>query len=215
MTAIAAPHGLDSAPDKGGDGRAARAARTRDAVVDAFLELLDDGDAHPTARDIAARAGVSVRSVYVRFEDLDAVVLSAAQRQWERVLAITRPLPTSGPLTTRLDAFVAQRCRVLELIAPVRRAAEAQEAESPALAALLRWARQVARDEIAGVFATELDPLPRSARTRLLDALDVAAGTTTWEALRRQRRRPVAAARRVVAAMLRALLDQYGYDDEE
>ena len=207
MTAIGAHDELD--------GRAARAARTRDAVVHAFLELLEEGDAHPTARSIAARAGVSVRSVYVRFEDLDAVVLSAAQRQWDRVLEITEPLPTSGPRATRLDAFVAQRCRVLELIAPVRRVAEAQEATSPALASMLEWARGVARDEIAGVFGTELDPLPRAARTRLLDALEVAAGTTTWEALRRHRGRPVVAARRVVAETLTALLNRSATADEE
>jgi TetR/AcrR family transcriptional regulator, regulator of autoinduction and epiphytic fitness len=196
------------------DGRAARAARTRDAVIDAFLELIDAGEAQPTARSIATRAGVSVRSVYVRFEDLDAVVVSAAQRQWERVLAITEPLPTSGPRSVRLDAFVAQRCRVLELIAPVRRVAEAHEAESPALQSLLAWARQTSRDEIARVFALELDALSRAERGRLLDALDVAAGTTTWEALRRHRRRSASASRRVVTEMLAALLDRASTDEE-
>jgi AcrR family transcriptional regulator len=196
------------------DGRAARAARTRDAVVDAFLELLDAGDPQPTAQRIAARAGVSLRSVYVRFEDLDEVVVSAARRQWERVLEITEPLPTTGPRRARLDAFVAQRCRVLELIAPVRRAAEAQESQSAALATLLAWARQTARDEIAAVFEPELAPLPRAARGRLLDALDVAAGTTTWEALRRHHGRSRNAARGVVAEMLAALLDHASTDEE-
>ncbi|HEY8216466.1 MAG TPA: TetR/AcrR family transcriptional regulator [Acidimicrobiia bacterium] len=196
------------------DGRAARSARTRDAVVEAFLELLDAGDRQPTAQRVAARAGVSVRSVYVRFEDLDAVMVSAAQRQWERVLAIAEPLPASGPLPMRLDAFVAQRCRVLELIAPVRRAAEAQEPDSPALASLLAWARQTARDEIGRVFALELEPLPRAARTRLLDALDVAAGTTTWEALRRHQGRSAGAARRVVAEMLAAVLARVSNHEE-
>lgn len=200
MTAIDAP--------RSPDGRAARAARTRDAVIDAFLELIDAGDAQPTARSIATRAGVSLRSVYVRFADLDAVIVSAAQRQWERVVAITEPLPTSGPRAARLDAFVAQRCRVLELVAPVRRVAEAQEPESPALQSLLTWARQTARDEIARVFALELDPLSRAARARLLDALDVAAGTTTWEALRRHRGRSASASRRVVTEMLTAILDR-------
>jgi AcrR family transcriptional regulator len=197
------------------DGRSARAARTRDAVVDAYLELLEEGDAHPTARSIAARAGVSVRSVYVRFDDLDAVVVSAAQRQWDRVLAIATPLTTTGARTKRVEAFVAQRCDVLELIAPVRRVAEAQEADTPALASMLRWARDAARDELARVFAVEFEALPRAARTRLLDALEIAAGTTTWEALRRHRGRSIGAARRVVAEMLTALLDQAVNDDEE
>jgi len=197
------------------DGRSARAARTRDAVVDAYLELLEEGDAHPTARSIAARAGVSVRSVYVRFEDLDGVVVSAAERQWGRVRAISGPLPTTGSRATRLNAFVTQRCRVLELIAPVRRVAESLEHTNAALASMLADARAVARDEIARAFATEVDALPRTARVRLLDGLDVAAGTTTWEALRRHRSRSVGAARRVVAETCAALLDRVTTTDEE
>ena len=142
------------------------------------------------------------------------MIVSAAERQWQRVLAITEPLPTSGPRSARLDAFIVQRCRVLELVAPVRRVAEAQEAESPALQSLLAWARQTARDEIARVFSAELDALPRAGRARLLDALDVAAGTTTWEALRRHRGLSKNAARRVIVEMLAALLDRASREEE-
>jgi hypothetical protein len=141
-------------------------------------------------------------------------MVSAAQRQWERVLAVTESLPTTGPRATRLDAFVAQRCRVLELIAPVRRAAEAQEADSPALASLLAWARQTARAEISRVFAPEIESVPRPARQRFLDALDVAAGTTTWEALRRHHGRSAAAARHVIAEMLAAVLERASTNEE-
>ena len=38
------------------DGRAARAARTRAAIVDALLALLEEGDLQPTANRIADRA---------------------------------------------------------------------------------------------------------------------------------------------------------------
>src|SRR4051812_40199139 len=44
------------------DGRNVRAERTRKAVVEALLELLDEGDVRPTAERIAVRAGVSERS---------------------------------------------------------------------------------------------------------------------------------------------------------
>jgi AcrR family transcriptional regulator len=158
---------------------------------------------------------VSVRSVYVRFEDLDGVASAAAQRQWERVRAITTRVPSDGPLRERLDAFVEQRCRVLELLAPVRRVAEVQERSSPGLASLLTWARSLARREVAQVFAPELRDTSRRGRDALLDALDVAAGTTTWEALRHHRGLPEPAARRVVATMLDALLTRAGEPDQE
>jgi AcrR family transcriptional regulator len=157
---------------------------------------------------------VSLRSVYVRFEDLDALAVEAARRQWERISRLARPLSSTGPRSERITAFVEQRCRILEFAAPVRRAAEIQEPFSPALAELLRWARGLARDEVEHVFAAELDARSRGARARLLDGLDVVAGATTWDALRRQRELSPAVSGRVVEAMLAALL-AFDRDDKE
>jgi AcrR family transcriptional regulator len=109
------------------DGRTARAARTRDAVVEAFLELLEAGDLRPTARSVAERANVSLRSVYVRFADLDSLAAAAAERQWERLEPLVEHIDPALPLDRRLAAFVEQRCRILETAMPVRRAAELQE----------------------------------------------------------------------------------------
>ena len=55
------------------DGRAARALRTRNRVVDALLDLIDEGDLRPPAADVARRAGVSLRSVYQHFDDLETL----------------------------------------------------------------------------------------------------------------------------------------------
>src|ERR1044072_5768679 len=72
-----------SAPEAATDGRSARAARTRDAVVEALLSLLDEGNLRPTARQVAERAGVSLRSVYVHFDDLEDLFTAAAHRFFE------------------------------------------------------------------------------------------------------------------------------------
>ena len=74
------------------DGRVSRAARTREAVVDALLALNDRGVLRPTARDIAAEAGVSLRSLYVHFDDLESLFVAAGQRHTERLLAQLPPL---------------------------------------------------------------------------------------------------------------------------
>jgi hypothetical protein len=42
------------------DGRRQRSARSRDAVVDAILELLREGNLRPGADEIAARAGAKI-----------------------------------------------------------------------------------------------------------------------------------------------------------
>src|SRR5450759_1329499 len=90
-------------------GRTARSARRRDAVVRALLALISEGDLRPTAGRIAERAGISLRSVYVHFDDLDDLFLAAAREQRGGVFALNRELPASGPFEIRLAAFVEQR----------------------------------------------------------------------------------------------------------
>ncbi len=95
------------------DGRSARAARTRDAVVEALLSLLDDGNYRPTARQVAERAGVSLRSVYVHFDDLEDLFTAAAHNHFERVRDLVQAIPGDGPLESRLDAFVRQEIELV------------------------------------------------------------------------------------------------------
>src|SRR5439155_27204654 len=91
------------------DGRSAAAARTRDAVVEALLSPLDDGNFRPTARQVAERAGVSLRSVYVHFDDLEDLFTAAAHNHVERMRDLVESVPAEGPLESRLDAFLRQR----------------------------------------------------------------------------------------------------------
>jgi TetR/AcrR family transcriptional regulator, regulator of autoinduction and epiphytic fitness len=188
------------------DGRSARAARTREAVVEALLELIDEGNPRPTARQIADQAGVSLRSVYVHFDDLEDLFTAAAEKWFQRMAKHFRPLPTEGPLAERLEAFVEQRCRLLEANVAVRQAALLQEPFSPTLATVLRLGRQAARDQLELVFAHELGRERGGARQRLLAALDVVAGTATWDTLRQHNDLSPETARRVVTEMLTTLL---------
>jgi len=105
------------------DGRLARGERARGAIVDALLGLIDGGDLRPSAARIAARAGVSLRSVFQHFNDVESLFAAAASRQAERLAAHIGAVPDEGPLERRLGAFVRQRAKLLEAIAPVRRAA--------------------------------------------------------------------------------------------
>jgi AcrR family transcriptional regulator len=57
------------------DGRAVRSARSHRAIVDAMRALHADGDLHPTARRIAERAGVSLRTVWQQFADMEALLV--------------------------------------------------------------------------------------------------------------------------------------------
>ena len=61
------------------DGRVLRGERNRDAIVDALLELLAEGETSPSSREIAQRAGVSLRTVFQHFDDIDTLYAAVAQ----------------------------------------------------------------------------------------------------------------------------------------
>lgn len=58
-------------------GRAAQRRRTRRAIVEATMALLDNG-VEPSVNDIAAAAEVSRRTIYLHYPTLDQLILDAA-----------------------------------------------------------------------------------------------------------------------------------------
>jgi AcrR family transcriptional regulator len=188
------------------DGRTARARRTREAIVDATLALLDGGNLRPSAEEIAERAGVSPRSIFQHFGDRETLLRAVGMRQAERVSRIVEHLPDTGPLGARLDAFVDQRARVLEFITPVRRSALLNEPFSRGSHDSLQAFRAYKRAEAERVFAPELRALRPPRRAVVTRALCAATDWSTWEALRAHQGLSVDEARAVMRCTVEALL---------
>jgi AcrR family transcriptional regulator len=189
------------------DGRAARKAATRDAIADALLDLLSDGNLRPTAREIAARAGVSLRSVYVHFDDLEDLFCVAARRQFDRLAPLLAPAPAEGPLRARAEALVHARAELHERFGTIRRATELQAPFSPTLRRLVAAGHARARADLQRVFAPELEPLPTAPRAGALAALDALTTGATWDLLREQHRLDRVEAERALADAIVARLD--------
>jgi TetR/AcrR family transcriptional regulator of autoinduction and epiphytic fitness len=187
------------------DGRLARSIRTRDAVVDALLDLLNEGDLRPTAARIAERAGVSLRLVFHHFDDLETIYSELAARQTERVKPLIAPIPTTLPLHERIERFCTQRGRLLETLSPVRRAAVLIEPFRPALARQLNHARNLKRAAAIAAFKPELSHLAPDEMRTTTAALDVATSWVAWEQMRRHQQLSETEARRVMATTIRAL----------
>src|SRR5581483_6969317 len=118
-------------PPQRPDGRTARSQRTRRGIAQAMLALMQDGVLRPTAPLVAARAGVSLRSVFHHFRDMEALYVIAAEIQTERVMAMLDPVDAALPLADRIVRFVAVRSAILEALTPVRRAVLLDEPFSP------------------------------------------------------------------------------------
>ena len=113
------------------DGRTVRAERTRQALVDSLIGLLDEGQLTPTAAAIAARAGVSERSVFQHFADRESLFEAVAREQYARVVPTLVPVDASLPLSERIDQFARQRAYLYERVGGVRRAALEGLADEP------------------------------------------------------------------------------------
>jgi TetR/AcrR family transcriptional regulator of autoinduction and epiphytic fitness len=201
-------NGPMEAPSEPRDGRTVRAERTRQALVEALLGLLDEGQPRPTAAEIAGRAGVSERSVFQHFPDREALLEAVAREQYQRVVPTLVPVDSSLPLAERIEQFVQQRSRLYERIGGVRRAGLLIEHESTSVAGWIDTARQQKAAEVERVFRRELDDTRPDEREPLRSALVMVCSWTAWDSWRTHQRLSVARARAALAAAIRALLGQ-------
>src|SRR5437868_15373746 len=88
------------------DGRVRRGERNREAIIDALLACYHDGNPAPSVPEVAARAGVSVRSVHNHFDDMESLRAEVAQRQAQRYGDLAEPPPADASTGERIDAVV-------------------------------------------------------------------------------------------------------------
>jgi AcrR family transcriptional regulator len=178
---------MPTAPNATGskvDGRRARGARTREAIVSALMELISEGDVAPTAQRIAGRAGVSVRSVYQHFADVEGLYADASARTLEWLRTSSAQIDPGLPLERRIDTYAANRASTLETLSPFIRASRLVEPTSAVMrenrAVMRRWER----GRISAVFAPELERGTPASRSSLLSAIDTLTSAEAWEHLR-------------------------------
>ena len=192
------------------DGRAARAMRTRQAVADALLRLLEEGELRPTSRVIAEKAGVSERTIFQHFEDLDTLFCVAASRLGDRIFRNLDFISSDGPFEQRLKAYLDELVYLHETVTPVRRASRLHESFSPVLDRSLRSWRDALRKGIDLVFVGELSRLSPKQRPAVREGLALVAAWSSWENMRGHAGFSLEEARDVLEVTFRRML---GHDD--
>lgn len=207
------------------DGRVLRGIRNREAVVEAFISLIEEGDPRPTARAIAARAGLSLRSVFQHFDDLEQIYEAAGRRQVRTLRPLLDPVPATLPLEARREEFLRRRVALLERLDPVARAARIREPFSPQLRANRAALVALMREQCRQVFSPELRAVAARAEagraeavggpgggagpdpaTGVLTAIATAASWANWYHLRNDQELPLEEATSAVRLLLRGAL---------
>jgi AcrR family transcriptional regulator len=184
------------------DGRRQRRMQNREAVLDALAELFGDGNLQPSTAEIAERAGLSPRSLFRYFDDVDDLNRAVIERQ----LARARPLlaidvAPDAPTAEKIATAVKARMRLFETIGPTARAARICAPRHAVIADRVAQGRDFYRSQVRRLFAPELADRPD-----LLPAVDVLLSFETHELLRGDHGLNRAKATRSLTAALSALL---------
>ena len=188
------------------DGRRARRERGRAAVVDAMVDLVEEGHHPPTVELIAARAGVSVASIFRYFERLDELQDATTARFLDRhapLFEIDRL--GIGPRDARITRYVAARMALYGTIAPIARFVRSRSLEQPHLADTLGQMRRRLADQADQHFAPELAELPPARRSDVVGSIATLTSFESWDMLRHDLGSSAATVRRAWTSGLRAL----------
>jgi AcrR family transcriptional regulator len=185
------------------DGRRARREQNVEAVVDAMLDLLGEGNLAPGAAAVAERSGVSLRSVFRYFDDMDSLTERAIARQMERAAPLFDLLDDAGTTRERAERLAAHRVMQHGKLAPYARVAILRSEEFPAVAEGLATRRDALRRQVEALFAAELDPREPDDRDQTLTALEAVTSFEVVEVLASHRR---LAPEKVEAVLIRSVL---------
>jgi AcrR family transcriptional regulator len=114
------------------DGRQSRTARSRLAICEACLDLVQEGALQPGADQIAKRAGVSRRSIFNHFADLAELYDAVVEVGMQRCAPLLEEISEKEPVARRVDRLVQVRSKFLEATSAFTRALTAQALVGPA-----------------------------------------------------------------------------------
>lgn len=188
------------------DGRRARRERNRTAVVDAMFELMREGHVPPSVGDVAARAGVSVSSVFRYFENLDDLQRETVRRYFERYAPLFDVPDAPDSTEDRIAAWVDARLDLYETIGPMARLSRVRALDHPQLAEALAETRQGFAQQARSHFAPDLAGRAAADTDDRVALVDALTSFESWDLLQGSHDRSRTQIRRAWILGLRAVL---------
>ncbi|MGA9277698.1 TetR/AcrR family transcriptional regulator [Ilumatobacter sp.] len=161
------------------DGRRARRQRSREAVIEAVFALVSEGKVPPSADDVAARAGVSVSSIFRNFDGLHDLQRQALERSQANFAHLFVVADADEQRTVRIRSHVRARIELLEAASGLLRIGRSRALDHEPLVEGLARLRGRLADQTRQRFAAEIDQLTPAEAANLVALIDA---TTSPEA---------------------------------
>ena len=195
------------------DGRLERTAATRRKILGATRELILGGVADPTAQNIANKAGVTTRTLFRHFADMQALHRSFIDDIDASASSVMdEPFPDGAPDQWQqlLTVIIDRRARVYESLLPLyisaiwskHRAGDSQASQRRGITRRRRRLKDVLPESIAN-------------DTLLFEALDGILSIEYWVSLRRDQGLSAARAKSVVTTAVAKLTGSDYHDDSD
>ncbi len=171
--------GAGQGAEKKPDGRLLRTERSRQLIIDALHELVNEGTLVPTAQNVADRAGVGIRTVFRHFADMETLFATMDVQLRESYEGLFLGGNRDGTLQERIVHATERRGTAYEKHACLMRSTRSQMWRSPVLQ------KNYARNQ-RGLRKDLLDWLPEIAELSAVrrEAVDAASSFETWDRLR-------------------------------
>ncbi len=161
------------------DGRRQRSERSRNQIVQAMFDLVRAGDMHPSAARVADAAGVSLRTVFRHFEEMDSLYREMTAELEAEIRPLLEQPFAADTWRGRLFELIAQRAEIYERVMPLKVAASLRRFQSDYLRADYDRFLEMERSGLREVLPDSIE-----ADATLFAALEMATGFQTWRRMR-------------------------------
>lgn len=161
------------------DGRRARSERSRQAIIESAVALMEEGILVPTAQQISDRSGLGIRSFFRHFEDMETLFDAVDRQVRDGYASPFLGGNRHGTLEERLRHAVQHHADAYEKLWNVFRSTQAQLWRSAVIRKNHARSQRALRKDL-DEWLPELNELSKTQR----EAVDAIASFDMWHRLR-------------------------------
>ena len=198
---------MTSIPVSAVDGRSLRRERNRQDIVDALLGLIENGETEISAALIASKAGLSERSIFRYFDDVNDLYRSVCDLAFSKEIEYALIDDAGvGSLDTKIENFVNQRVRIYTMNERIAPAARSFAFKNPIIKNQLVVGRKLLRNQIIKHFSEELSAFDKQQQQVAVAIIDSLTTFEYYDMMRSDQKMSVQAIKSVLTESIRKAL---------
>lgn len=187
------------------DGRTIRRQKSRQRIIDAIIQLVVDGKNEPTAESVAQLAGVTMRTVFRHFDDMEALHREIVIDLHVQTDALAVAYDPDKDWREQFDELILRRTGIFEKYMPQILCAQSLRQRSQAIDEDVQSYAKRMRDSLKIRLPDEF-----VANAEAFASVEVLLSWEVWNRLRRDQKLSVKKTTRVIQNLLDIIFKNAG-----